>query len=646
MLTVSEILGPQGPLPRYLEHYHPRSEQQELAEVIFTSINARQHLVCEAETGIGKTFAYLVPALLSGMKVIVSTGTKTLQDQLVNNDYPLIRRALDWTGRVAILKGRGNYLCHHRLALTEAKGLIHGTEIAQWRAVRLWAAVTKTGDTAEVVSIAESAALWPQVTSTVDNCLGAKCHFYHECFVLKARKRAIEADLVVINHHLLFADLVLRDQGFGELLPQASAIIADEAHQLPEIATEFFGTSLSTRQLERLAEDAMGAYRSHAGDLPEVSTRLHHLRECIGTLRGLLPPGEGRISAPVLAARRPFCDTTEQLRKILREVREGLAFLAERDPDLAQCHRRAEVIGDRFDVVTARAEEGFVTWVDLRARGLTWHSSPLEVSKLFRLRLNEHQANWIFISATLRVQGQFDFFTERLGISDVPTRSWESAFDYPGQSICYLPPGLPEPHDTHYIETLLGAVLPILQRTAGRAFLLFTSHRALRQAWCYLQSVETEAPFNLLVQGEKPRAELIRLFKSKARAVLLGTSSFWQGVDVRGGALSCVVIDKLPFEALSEPILQARITHLQELGQKPFTEYQVPRAVIALRQGIGRLIRSRDDRGVLVIGDPRLLNKSYGRIFLDSLPPMPVTREVLEVMRFLRSWEENETTGD
>ena len=646
MLTVSEILGPQGPLPEYLEHFYSRCEQQELAEAVFASLNARQHLVCEAETGIGKTFAYLVPALLSGMKVIISTGTKTLQDQLIGSDYPLIRGALGWTGRVAVLKGRGNYLCHHRLALTEAQGLIRRTEIAEWKAVRRWAAVTKTGDTTEVASMAESAALWPQVTSTVDNCLGAQCRFYHECFVLKARKRAIEADLVIINHHLLFADLALRDQGFGELLPKASAIIVDEAHQLPEIATDFFGVSLSTRQLERLAEDALDAYHSHTGDLPEISTRLHRLQECIGTLRGFLPSGEERISAPVLASEQPFCDATAQLREMLRRVVEGLALLAERGPELAQCHRRAEAISERLEVVTAQAEQGFVTWVDLRARGFTWHSSPLEVSELFRMRLNEHQANWIFISATLRVQGRFDFFTERLGISDVPTKGWESAFDYPGQSICYLPTGLPEPHDIRHTESLLRAVLPILQRTAGRAFLLFTSHRALRQAQRYLQSVETEKPFNLLVQGERPRTELIRLFKSRPRALLLGTSSFWQGVDVRGGALSCVVIDKLPFETLSEPVLQARIKHLQKLGQKPFTEYQVPRAVITLRQGIGRLIRSRDDHGVLVIGDPRLLSKSYGRIFLDSLPPMPVTRKVTEVMRFLRSWEENEATRD
>lgn len=571
MLAASEVLGPSGPLSRHLDNFQSRAEQQELADAIAVALKGRQHLICEAATGTGKTFAYLIPAMLSGRKVVISTGTKALQDQLIENDFPVLKRALGWTGSVAVLKGRANYLCHHRLALTEARGLASRADAHQLVEVRRWAGATRVGDTAEVASIEESSTIWRQVTSTVDNCLGTQCEFYDDCFVLKARRRALDADLVIINHHLLFADLSLREQGFGELLPRSEAVIVDEAHQIPEIASQFFGSALGTRQLERLAEDALQAYRTDAGDLPEVDERLRKLLHASAAPRAFLPRGEGRLSWAKTATNRQFRETVDVLSKALREAMDGLALLSARSVELGNVHRRAQALNARLDAILSPADEGTIVWLECRPRSFTWHVSPIEVKRLFREQLDGQSAGWVFLSATLRVRGEFGFFTERLGLDEVATHAWDSPFDYQEQTICYIPSGLPEPRDERYTRALLDAVLPVIQRTKGRAFLLFTSYRALHEARKFLETSRADEPFTVLAQGDQPRAELIRVFKTADRAVLLGTSSFWQGVDVRGDALSCVVIDKLPFESPGDPVLQARVAHLQEQGRQAST---------------------------------------------------------------------------
>ena len=644
MMRASDYLGENGVLANLLHRFSPRPEQQEMADEIAEAIKARQHLVCEAATGTGKTFAYLVPGLLSGAKVIVATGTKALQDQLIRDDYPVLREALGGAAQVAVLKGRANYLCHHRLNLVAAHGLPRKADHRALESIQRWATVTTSGDISEVGTVEETHSLWGQVTSTVDNCLGGQCPHYSKCYVLKARKRASEADLIVVNHHVLFADLVLREQGFGELLPHADAIIVDEAHQLPELASEFFGTSLSTHQLRLFTQDTFDAYRAAAGDTPEFAEHLNQLQQIIDSVCSFLPEhlsstlgaDQGRVAVQELAEPEPVQQVLAELGHALHQVKTDLGLLAERSVELAQCCERAEMLQKRLEAIRIPVQHETVTWIEWRAQGLAWHSSPLEVDQLFRERLNAQPAGWIFVSATLRVAEQFSFFTERLGLDDVSTRAWDSPFDYGKQALCYVPEGLPDPRSPAYTDALMEAILPVLKQTKGRAFLLFTSFRALTAAHNYLKACAVKPRFNFLVQGEKPRSELLRLFRCTPRAVLLGTSSFWQGVDVRGDALKCVVIDKLPFDPPNDPVLKARIDYLQAMGREPFTEYQVPKAVIALRQGVGRLIRDPSDRGVLVIGDPRLLRRGYGKTFVASLPPAPITRDLSDVISFLK----------
>ncbi|MEM7251471.1 MAG: ATP-dependent DNA helicase [Pseudomonadota bacterium] len=639
MLAASAVLGADGPFARHLQNFRPRAEQQQMADAIATAVGSELHLVCEAPTGTGKTFAYLVPALLSGRRVVIATGTKALQDQLIESDFPVVQKALGWVGQARVLKGRANYLCLHRLAQTESRGLLSRSDAHQLVEIRRWASTTREGDTAEVSAIEESAPVWRAVTSTVDNCLGAQCAFYDDCYVLRARRRALEADIVVINHHLLFADLALREQGFGELLPQADTIIVDEAHQLPEIATQFFGSALGSRQIERLADDGLSAYHADAGDMPEAETRLRALRAAALAMREQFPRGEGRIAANRLRNRRSFALAVETLGRAIAEAVEVLALLSTRGTELGTCHRRAVDIATRFRNLLDADSTDVVAWIEYRSRSFTWHLSPLDVSGVFREHVDSHNAGWVFVSATLQVRGNFDFFTRRLGIGDAVVEAWESPFDYAQQALCYLPGDLPDPRDDGYVAALIERTRPIIERTDGCAFLLFTSYRALRQAETYLQRHQSD--FTLLCQGDQPRAELLRRFRSSHRALLLGTSSFWQGVDVRGDALRCVVIDKLPFESPGDPVLQARVAHLKSLGRQPFSEYQLPRAVIALRQGVGRLIRDPSDYGVLVLGDPRLVDKGYGKIFLASLPPMPTTRSVDDVLQFLGRHDES-----
>ena len=628
----SRALAPGGALSRLIEGFSPRAEQQAMAHAVERAIEAKEVLICEAGTGTGKTLAYLCAVLSSGCKAIISTGTKNLQEQLYRKDLPLALDALGVGSRVALLKGRANYLCQHRLAVNRAQPSLDPREQDDLTRIVEWTSWTQTGDIGECADVPEIAPVWPKVTSTVENCLGADCHFFEECHVLTARRRAIESDIVVVNHHLFFADMALREEGFGELLPGVDVVVFDEAHQLPEVATRFFGVSLSATQLRELCRDTSAAGLTEAADYPEVPQAIRVVELSVSDFRASFRGRKGRVAWPEVAEVKQVADALDRLVLSLAQLAEALSVVSERGKALEGCQRRCSGLINRLQELAMSDNQGFVQWLELNARGFVWYSSPLEIADLFAARVDASECAWVFTSATLAVKDSVAHFAERLGLADYESRIWDSPFDYRHQSLCYIPEGLPEPRETDYGQRMLEASVPVLKASRGRAFLLFTSHAALTLAHEYLR---THIDFPLFVQGTAPRDELLRQFRDSSNPVLLGTSSFWEGVDVRGEALSCVIIDKLPFAAPDDPLLQARLNAIREQGKDPFMSYQLPQAVIALKQGAGRLIRDEGDCGVLMLCDTRLFSKSYGRVFFHSLPDMPVTRSLREVNDFL-----------
>ena len=632
MVTVTQALAEEGPLAQWVEGFHCRPQQQAMATAIERTLDDSGVFICEAGTGTGKTFAYLVAAVLSGKRVIVSTGTKNLQEQLFHRDLPQVRDALTVPLVAALLKGRANYLCLQRLAVhAGAVGHLGPDVSADLALIKAWAGRTEDGDRAELAEVPEGAAAWRLATSTADNCLGGDCPQYGDCHVLKARRGAQAADIVVVNHHLLFADLAIRQEGFGELLPGADAVIVDEAHQLPELATQFFGISLGSGQLTELARDARSAYEAEAGDVPGFPVVTRALESSLRALVDALASFAPRTAWEAIRGRPGVAAAVEELRASLALLGAALDPMAERGRALATAQRRARELGDKLALLSGDSSEQSVRWLEMGPQHFRWHASPLEVADLFSQWIREQGGAWVLTSATLAVRGTIEPFAERLGLDDARMRVWESPFDFARQTLCYIPEGLPEPRDSGYVPALVAAVAPVLGASEGRAFVLFTSHRALRQAAALF---EQQLDYPLLVQGSAPRDELLRRFRTTPRAVLLGTASFWEGVDVRGEALSCVIIDKLPFAPPDDPINEARARALKALGRDPFMEQQLPQAVIALKQGVGRLIRDADDRGVVVLCDPRLLSKAYGRVFIDSLPPMPLCRDIEDVVGF------------
>lgn len=588
-------------------------------------------LICEAGTGTGKTFAYLVPAILSGRKVLISTGTRNLQDQLFHRDLPLVREALGVPIRVALLKGRANYLCRHRLKLTleDSVALDANSRIALKR-IEDWSRATQRGDIAEL-PIAEDALIWPAVTSTTDNCLGQECPEWQGCHLVAARREAQAADLVVVNHHLFCADLALKDEGFGEILPGADCFVLDEAHQLPETATSFFGMRVSSRQLQDLARDTELEYRREAGDLPELLKRLAALRRAVQDLRLALGETDRRGPWSELLGATEVQKALRTLERRLTALIEGLKTLSGRGKGLDACLGRALALGEDLQRLSAPEASEAVRWFETQGRGFRLHETPLEVAEPFRAQMGRPKTAWIFTSATLAVGERFDHFARQLGIEGARSACWDSPFDYGRQALWFVPRGMPQPSDPAYNAALLSLIREVIGHSRGRAFLLFTSYRALREI---AEGLEGGIDYPILVQGTAPRAELLERFRALGNAVLLGTSSFWEGVDVRGEALSCVLIDRLPFASPGDPVLAARIDAARRRGGNPFNEIQLPRAVIALKQGAGRLIRDGADRGVLVVCDPRLLGRSYGHRFLESLPPMARTRSLDDVRDF------------
>ena len=632
MLHPIDVFSENGPLASTLESYAVRKEQIELSDAVSEAMANHESLICEAGTGTGKTFAYLVPTLLSGKKVIISTGTKHLQDQLYYKDLPIISKALGFPVKTAILKGRSNYLCKYRYQEYEKDGRISSAPIQNTLAsVRNWLSETKSGDLTEFIDLPENSPVKSAITSTTDNCLGQDCEFYEECFVLKARRKAAEAELVIVNHHLLMSDLSLRETGFGEVLPKAEFIIFDEAHQLPELAADFFGSVISSRQLTELITDSRASYLSDANDVKGFVEILDGVQASIQKFRLALGKNDRRIAWQEIDKEKPVVQAIDHLYKKLTILEQGLDKLSARSKGLENCWRRTGTLMNMLKDFSDRENEDNIQWLETRGHGFLLHQTPLDISKIFQQRLAQYECECIYTSATLAAGDDFSHFSGQLGLNEVRSHTWPSPFDYKKQSLLYLPPGMPEPGQMNYTSKVIGISLPVIQASKGHAFILFTSHKALQEA---ATLISDKLDFPVLVQGQAPRTELLERFRNTSNAVLLGTNSFWEGVDVRGQALSCVIIDKLPFASPDDPVFQARAVKMQENGINPFMDYQLPQAIINLKQGVGRLIRDMDDYGVLTICDPRLRTKSYGKKFLNSLPAINITSDIADVQNF------------
>jgi ATP-dependent DNA helicase DinG len=625
-------LGDEGPLARTVPGFSPRAPQQQMAAAVAAAIEAQHKLIVEAGTGTGKTFAYLMPALDSGKKIIISTGTRHLQDQLYRHDLPVVRDALQAPVHIALLKGRSNYLCHHRLALAASEGRSLSRQQARdLETIRAWSGRTRSGDISGLVEVSEHSVLWPRVTSTIDNCLGQECEYFQDCFVVKARRKALEADVVVINHHLLFADMVLKEEGFGELLPGVDVFIIDEAHQLPEVASLFFGTRIGSHQMLDLVRDIQVEHLREAGDMAELPEAASKLEGAVRRFRLVLGSGDRRAAWTDIAGDEQVRELLQELAALLSQLVEWLEQAAGRGKGLESCWQRSRMLSESLGLLVEGSGSEYIHWFETQRQAFRLNLTPLNVAPSFTRALEALPRTWVFTSATLAVGDSFTHYTLRLGLDDADTLLLQSPFDYRHNALLYLPREMPDPNDRGYTQAVVACARAVLAASRGRAFMLFTSHSALQEAASLLEGT---IDFPLLVQGTAPRSDLLEQFRRLGNAVLLGTSSFWEGVDVRGDALSCVIIDRLPFASPGDPVLQARIESLRQQGRNPFIDYQLPNAVIALKQGIGRLIRDTDDRGVLVLCDPRLSRRSYGRVFLNSLPDMPRTQDPEAISAF------------
>lgn len=644
-LDVDEIFSANGPLAEAIPGFSVRAEQVAMAAVITESLARKERCVIEAGTGIGKTFAYLVPALFAGKRVIVSTGTRTLQDQLFHRDLPMVTRALGRPVRVAILKGRANYLCLHRLELAERdiamspNSRTRREQTVTLNLIRRWSHTTQRGDIGELSVVSEQHPLWPAVTSTRENCLGVECPVFQRCHVVAARREAQAADVVVVNHYLLMADLLLKEKGFGDLLPGAEAIVIDEAHQLPEVAEHFLGFVVSARQIQNLCRDVsleMQTQRLASDEIPQI----------VNALQRALADGMEALHVERAESNEwadSFIDALTETNAHLHALNRHVTALLDTQPTMAAVHERASEIIEHIDVLisgknAAGEKQIGVRWAEAARQGFSIHYAPIDIAKQLSAIFDAHSATWVFTSATLAIAGDFAHYLRRIGLGAVATHCYGSPFNYLDQAMLYLPKGLDAPASAQHTRQVVDAALPVLAASGGRAFLLFTSHRALKSAAAYLQTLwGTQPPYPLLVQGEAPRDRLLQQFREAGNAVLLGTGSFWEGVDVKGAALAVVIVDKLPFAVPDDPVMKARLKAIENDGGNPFFDEQVPQAVITLKQGVGRLIRDVTDFGVVALCDRRLVTKSYGRIFLKSLPNMQRTEKLDDVTAFLRA---------
>ena len=627
---LEQIFADEGTLARALPYFNARPEQLEMAQAVTQAINNVDSAILEAGTGTGKTFAYLVPTLLWGGKTIISTGTKTLQDQLFERDLPTIRDALGVPVTIALLKGRANYVCHYHLDRILMNGRLLGRDDAKHlKRIKSDLSLVKRGDKAEWPDIPDDALVWSQVTSTRENCLGSDCPNHKECFVMQARKDAQAADVIVVNHHLFFADVMLREEGIAELLPAVNTVVFDEAHQVPDVASVFFGQQVSTAQVIDLARDLLAEGITHARDATdwrEVKDTLERAAKDVRIACG----DNGRWSVDQLPTNSPLWDALDKLQQTLVDTQKIIEPACERADTIEQLARRLDELIEQFRQWRAMDSLELVRWVEAFSQSVRLNASPLSVAEPFtRQREAEHPRSWIFTSATLSMRSDFSLFQEQLGLHDAHTAAWDSPFKFGEQGLLYVPNGLPEPHERSYGNAILQKIWPMLRASNGRAFLLCTTLAAVKRygAWLAEQIEEHDLDWTLLIQGEASRTELLNQYRAAKNPVLVGSQSFWEGVDVRGEALSLVIIDKLPFAPPDDPVLAARLRVIEERGENGFMAYQVPQAVINLKQGAGRLIRSETDRGVLMICDSRLVTKRYGGRIWQSLPPFARTRE-------------------
>ncbi|ELY6244708.1 ATP-dependent DNA helicase [Cronobacter universalis] len=622
-----------GQLANAIPGFKPREPQRQMAQAVSAAIEAAKPLVVEAGTGTGKTYAYLAPALRAGKKVIVSTGSKALQDQLYSRDLPTVAKALEYKGRLALLKGRSNYLCLERL---EQQALAGGDLPVQTLSdviqLRGWANETVDGDISTCGRVAEDAPVWPLVTSTNDNCLGTDCPLYKDCFVVKARKKAMEADVVVVNHHLFLADMVVKESGLAELIPEAEVIIFDEAHQLPDIASQYFGQSLSSRQLLDLARDIIIAYRTEVKDTQQLQKCADRLAQSTQDFRLQLGDPGFRGNLRELLADASISRALLLLDDALELCYDVAKLSLGRSALLDAAFERATLYRARLKRLKEINQPGYSYWYECNSRHFTLALTPLTIADKFQDVIAEKGGSWIFTSATLSVNDELHHFTERLGIHEAQTLLLPSPFDYARQALLCVPRGLPQTNQPQAGKALARMLQPLIEANRGRCFMLCTSHAMMRELAEQFRATMT---LPVLLQGETSKSQLLEQFISAGNALLVATSSFWEGVDVRGDALSLVIIDKLPFTSPDDPLLKARMEDCRLRGGDPFDEVQLPDAVITLKQGVGRLIRDVDDRGVLVICDNRLVMRPYGAVFLKSLPPTPRTRDIGEAARFL-----------
>ena len=634
MTPIEIAFSTDGILAKAIDGFSPRQAQTDMAIEVAYAIDKKSSLIVEAGTGTGKTFAYLIPALLSDKKIIVSTGTKNLQEQLFHKDLPLIRKALASNAQMALLKGRANYLCRYRLdQFQETRGQLDAETLTDLVKVKTWSNSTQSGDIGELVSVQENSAIFPFVTSTVDNCLAKDCPDYDNCYLIKARKKAIEADLVVVNHHLFFADMALKDTGFGELIPKADVMIFDEAHQIPDIASEYFGEAFSTRQLYELCVDVLQVYRSSLTDVKQLGKAAEKLQRTAQSFRLLFNYDPERGNWRDKAKQSLLLQCFQDLKIDLDFLYQVIKLCVSRNEAIDNCFERAVNLLNKYDVMAKFDDYSMSFWYETTPRHVVLHQTPLTVAEKFSHYVKDSGAGWIFTSATLAVDGKFEHFAKHLGLQEAKSLLLDSPFDYQQQSQLIVPRYLPETNNKNRALALSELAIPLIAASNGACFMLFTSYRVMNQVAEHLAE-KIDNP--LLVQGQMGKGKLLAQFVEEPQAVLLATASFWEGVDVRGDKLTCVIIDKLPFASPDDPLLQARCEEVRRQGNDPFSQIQLPQAVIALKQGVGRLIRDVSDKGILVICDDRLVNRPYGEVFLKSLPIMKRSRDLDQAAKFLQ----------
>lgn len=633
-LPLKRIFGHGGWLARNHAQYEFRAAQLEMADAVESALEHRHHLIVEAGTGTGKTLAYLVPVIRSGRRVVISTGTKNLQEQLFFKDIPFLKKLYPEI-RATLMKGRQNYLCRQKLYDIEKQPVLEGLdEVDQYAQIQEWEKRTEVGDRAEVEGLPDASTLWPRIDARREACTGQKCPQFDRCFITWMHQRAAESDLIVVNHHLFFADLGLRQMDFTSLLPDYAALIFDEAHEIEDVATQYLGLKVSNYRLEELARDTETMLRLKGVHSAEISSAAASLRHRADLFFELFPASEGRTG---FDNRESFLEANRgaysALQNALLRLETEISRQKDRPEELNTLARRSAELRQALDFLLESRDRNFVFWWERRGRGVFIEASPIDVSAILRERLFERVETVVLTSATLAVGGTFDFLKRRVGLANAKERILESHFDYGEQALLYTPLDLPDPREPDFQRQAAEEVVQLLKATRGRAFVLFTSHQQMRDIY---ERVCPRLRYPMLLQGTAPRTALLERFRSTPHAVLFATSSFWQGVDVQGPQLSAVIIDRLPFAVPTDPVVAARIRQINEDGGAAFTDYQVPQAVIALKQGFGRLIRSENDRGVLAILDHRMVRKQYGRVFFESLPGYRRTHRLEDVRAFMQ----------